>query len=106
MADSRLLRLEVAFGYVDRQMLLEVEVPEGTTAEQAVRQSGLLEQFPEIDLAVNHLGIFGRQVKPQEQPRDGDRIEVYRPLIADPKEVRKRRAAQGKQLKKGAAAEG
>mgnify|MGYP001825646348 CR=1 FL=1 len=70
--------------------------------DQAIRASGMLEQFPDIDLAVNKVGVFGKLGKLSDTLLDGDRVEIYRPLIADPKEVRKQRAAQGKATKKGA----
>ena len=76
-------------------------MPKGTTAEQAVQQSRILQKFPEIDLAQNKLGIFGKLVKADTVLREHDRVEIYRALIADPKEVRRQRAAEGKAMKKG-----
>jgi putative ubiquitin-RnfH superfamily antitoxin RatB of RatAB toxin-antitoxin module len=67
-------------------------VPAGTTVEQAIRRSGLLERFPEIDLTRDRIGIYSRWVRLDAVLREGDRIEVYRPLAADPKEVRRQRA--------------
>ncbi|GGP24266.1 MULTISPECIES: RnfH family protein [Silvimonas] len=93
--------VEVVYATRDKQKLLSVKVPEGTTAEEAVRRSGILAEFPEIDLAVNKLGIFAKAVKPDTVLREKDRVEIYRPLIADPKEVRRQRAAEGKVMKKG-----
>ncbi|HEY9150862.1 MAG TPA: RnfH family protein, partial [Gammaproteobacteria bacterium] len=78
-----------------------LEVPQGTTAGQAIERSGVLERFPGIDLATQKIGIFGKLNKPDYVLRPGDRVEIYRPLIADPKEVRKQRAAEGKRMKKG-----
>ena len=73
----------------------------GTTIQQAIELSHISERFPEIDLSVNETGIFGK-LKPLDTVlQDRDRVEIYRPLIADPKEVRKMRAAQGKKMKKG-----
>ena len=69
---------------------------------EAIELSGLLEKYPEIDLGKNKLGIFAKLVKPDAVVRHRDRVEIYRPLIADPKEVRKQRAAEGKVMKKGA----
>ena len=66
----------------------------------------LLERFPEIDLATNKVGIFGKAAALSATLTEGDRIEIYRPLIADPKEARKKRAAEGKAMKKGARAQG
>ncbi|MFA5626732.1 MAG: RnfH family protein [Thiohalomonadaceae bacterium] len=101
MENSELFKIEVAYARDDVQVILPVEVEEGATVQQAVERSGVLERFPEIDLAVNKVGIFGRLVKLDETLRARDRVEIYRPLIADPKEVRKQRAAEGKQMKKG-----
>ena len=93
--------VEVAYALPEQQLILELMVPEGTTAEQAVQQSGITVKFPEIDLAQNKLGIFGKLVKGDTVLRERDRVEIYRPLIADPKEVRRQRAAEGKVMKKG-----
>lgn len=82
---------------------MPLKVAAGTTAEEAVRASGILQKFPEIDLAQSHLGIFGRLSRNDTPLRDRDRVEIYRPLIADPKEVRRQRAAEGKPMKKGGA---
>lgn len=101
---EELLEVEVAYAQPDRQVILGVRVAAGTTLEEAVRRSGLLERFPEVDLAVNKVGIFGKASRLDAVVEAGDRVEVYRPLIADPKEARKQRAAEGKAMKKGAAA--
>lgn len=93
--------VEVAYALPKQQLILELMVPEGTTAEQAVQKSGILAKFPDIDLAQNKLGIFGKLVKADTVLREKDRVEIYRPLIADPKEVRRQRAAEGKVMKKG-----
>lgn len=89
-----MLRVEVVYALRDRQVLLTLEVEEGTTARQAVERSGVLQRFPEIDLARAGLGIFGRVVAPDTRLRDGDRVEIYRSLIADPKDARRTRAAR------------
>lgn len=96
------IQVEVAYAKMDEQTLLQLEVDADATIEQAVRQSGILERYPEIDLGKNKLGIFGKLAKLDTRLKAGDRVEIYRPLIADPKEQRKKRAAQGKQMKKGA----
>ncbi|RMG29127.1 MAG: RnfH family protein, partial [Gammaproteobacteria bacterium] len=101
MADASKIHVEVAYARPERQAVLELEVPAGTTAIEAVRQSGILSLFPEIDLEKQDLGVFGKLVKKDAVLRDGDRVEIYRPLIADPKEVRRRRAAEGKRMKRG-----
>lgn len=93
--------VEVAYALPKQQLILELMVEEGTTAEQAVLQSGILAKFPDIDLSQNKLGIFGKLVKADTVLRERDRVEIYRPLIADPKEVRRQRAAEGKVMKKG-----
>ena len=84
--------IEVVFALPDKQTLLEVVIEEGTSVEQAIQKSGMLKRYPEIDLAKNKVGIWNRTCKLTDLLRDGDRIEIYRPLIADPKEVRRRRA--------------
>jgi uncharacterized protein len=96
------LVVEVAYALPRRQLILELQVDEGTTAEQAIRTSGILEQFPEIDLENSKVGIFGKPCKLTDTLHNGDRVELYRPLIADPREIRKQRAARGKEMKKGA----
>ena len=99
------VRVEVAYAKPHEQKILSVQVEEGTSVLEAVRQSGMQSFFPEINLETSRLGLFGKAVpKPADQSvRDGDRIEIYRPLIADPKEVRKRRAEQAKQKKEASA---
>ena len=84
-----------------QQPLLRVQLAEGATVGDAIRASGMQEAFPEIDLAKNKVGIFSKLVKLDEVVRDKDRVEIYRPLIADPKEVRRKRAEEGKVTKKG-----
>ena len=79
---------------VDRQVLKSMTVTEGTTVREAALQSGLGVEFPELDLQQAPLGIFGKAVKDETELRDGDRIEVYRPLLIDPKEARRKRAGQ------------
>ncbi len=95
-ASEPMITVEVAYALSQEQTLLKLSVALGTTAEQAVRISGILDQHPEIDLGRNKLGIFGRLVKSDIVLRDKDRVEIYRPLLADPKEVRRMRARQGK----------
>ncbi len=101
MASADVIRVEVAYARPDEQLILEVELAAGSTLLQAVEQSGILEHFPEIDPAAMKVGIFGKLKKPDQILLPGDRVEIYRPLIADPKEVRKQRAAAGKRMKKG-----
>lgn len=88
------IAVEVAYALPEKQYLQRVMVEEGTTIEQAIIASGLLELRTDIDLAKNKVGIYSRPVKLHDQVSDGDRIEIYRPLIADPKELRRQRAEQ------------
>lgn len=90
------IHVEVAYALRERQALLEVEIAEGATIEEAIRRSGILEAFAEIDLLRAKVGIFGQPATLGERVRDGDRVEIYRPLIADPKEARKERARRTK----------
>lgn len=96
------ITVEVVFAKFGEQALEQLQVPADATVETVIRQSGFLERFPEIDLKANRVGIFGKATTLAATLNDGDRIEIYRPLIADPKEARKRRAAEGKVMKKGA----
>jgi putative ubiquitin-RnfH superfamily antitoxin RatB of RatAB toxin-antitoxin module len=100
MADP--ITVEVVYALKDKQELVALKLPVGVTAREAVERSGLLAKFSGIDLAKNKLGVFAKLVKPDLVLRDRDRVEIYRPLLADPKEVRKQRAAEGKTMKKGA----
>jgi len=95
------INVEVVYALPARQALLRVRLAEGATVEDAIRASGVLEAFPEIDLTRNKVGIFSKLVKLDEKVRDRDRVEIYRPLIADPKEVRRKRAEEGKATSKG-----
>ncbi len=95
------IHIEVLYALPDVQSLIPVQVTEGATVEAAIRASGMLESFPEIDLATNKVGVFSKLVKLDEMVRDKDRVEIYRPLIADPKEVRRKRAEEGKVTRKG-----
>jgi len=100
------INVEVVYALQQKQELVAVKLEEGATVRQAIEASGLLAKYPEIDLAKNKLGIFAKLAKADGVLRDKDRVEIYRPLIADPKEVRKQRAAEGKMMKKGAGEEG
>jgi putative ubiquitin-RnfH superfamily antitoxin RatB of RatAB toxin-antitoxin module len=100
------IRVEIAYALPGRQVIVPHTVPAGATIEAAIRGCGILEQFPAIDLAHNKVGVFGKLAKLSDRLHPGDRVEIYRPLIADPKEVRKKRAEAGKVMKKGAAAAG
>lgn len=96
------IRVEVVYALAGQQEIIQVTVPEGACVQDAIEQSGVLEKYPEIDLKKNKLGIFAKLSKPDTVLRDRDRVEIYRPLIADPKQVRKQRAEEGKVMKKGA----
>ena len=101
---EQVVTVEVVYATPQEQVLESLNLAVGTTVEDAIRQSGLLARFPDIDLGVNKVGVFGKVAKLDAELNDGDRVEIYRPLIADPKEARKRRAAEGKSMKKGARA--
>lgn len=90
------IRVEVVYALPERQYLRTVKLEEGSNVEQAVIASGLLELRQDIDLKKNKLGIYSRPVKLMDTVSDGDRIEIYRPLIADPKELRRIRAERSK----------
>jgi len=92
--------VEVSYALPQRQAIISLNVAKGTTVEQAIHASGILQQFPDIDLANNKVGIFGKLSKPDTVLREKDRVEIYRPLIANPKEIRRKRAAEGKDMKK------
>jgi putative ubiquitin-RnfH superfamily antitoxin RatB of RatAB toxin-antitoxin module len=89
---ERNIEIEVVYAFPENQVTRQLNVPLGTTAEQAVEFSGIIHLFPEIDLLRNKLGIFGKLIKPGTPLRNRDRVEIYRPLIVDPKESRRRRA--------------
>ena len=91
------ISIEIVYGVPEKQQLLSLVIDEGATVEQAIETSAIADLFPEIDLAINKVGIWNRAVKLTEIVKDLDRIEIYRPLIADPKEVRKRRAEKAKE---------
>ncbi len=92
MAETTRLRVQVCYALPDSAFVVDVFLPPGATLLQAVQASGLQQQYPEVDLERQKLGVFGK-VKPVDALlRDGDRVELYRPLQADPKETRRRRA--------------
>jgi uncharacterized protein len=104
MSTIETIQVEVTYARPERQDVIPVKLPVGTTLLQAVEKSGLPAKYPEIDLAKGKFGIYSKLAKPDTVLRDRDRVEIYRPLIADPKEVRKQRAAEGKVMKKGGGA--
>jgi|SRR5210317_297310 putative ubiquitin-RnfH superfamily antitoxin RatB of RatAB toxin-antitoxin module len=99
MSDINTIDVEVAYALPQKQALLALTVNAGTTVLQAAQQSGVVEQFEDVDLENAKFGIFGKVVSPTQVLNEGDRVEIYRPLIADPKEVRKARAARVKERK-------
>lgn len=101
MTGAEKIKVEVVYARPEEQALLSLEMEAGATLHEAVERSGILQHFPEIEPDKAKMGIFGKLQKADTVLRDGDRVEIYRPLIADPKEVRRNRAAQGKVMKKG-----
>ena len=91
------ITVEVAYALPERQSLLTVSVSKSATVQQIIEQSGILQQFADIDLTQQKVGIWSRPVKLTDTVKAGDRIEIYRPLIADPKDLRRRRAEKAKE---------
>jgi putative ubiquitin-RnfH superfamily antitoxin RatB of RatAB toxin-antitoxin module len=94
--EENTIHVEVVYALPHEQRVLSLVVSPSMTVEEIIRQSGVLNMYPEIDLAENKVGIFSRPVKLDATVRDRDRIEIYRPLLADPKEIRRKRAEQAK----------
>ena len=94
MADSETIAVQVCYALPGSTSMSTLHVHAGSTLAQAIEASGILAQFPELDLAVNRTGIFGKLKTPDTVVREGDRIEIYRALLADPKDARRRRAGQ------------
>jgi len=88
--------VEVAYGLPDRQALLQVELPDGASVAEAIEASGIREAFPGLEVAAERVGIWGRKAALDQPLSDGDRVEIYRPLLAEPKEARRARAAADK----------
>ncbi len=97
MNEDNTISVEVAYALPHKQAIVEVRVAAGATALQAAQQSGITDTFDGIDLDNAKFGVFGKLVSPGQVLRAGDRVEIYRPLIADPKEVRRARAARAKE---------
>ena len=95
---SELVDIEVAYSTPDREIIIALKLPRGATANDAIERSGILQQAPEIDFAKNRIGIYGKLCAPNQMLHPHDRVEIYRPLTVDPKEIRRLRA--GKNLKK------
>ncbi|MCB1956970.1 MAG: RnfH family protein [Rhodocyclaceae bacterium] len=99
---SGTIEVEVVYAQKARQEVVRLRLVEGATVKQAIDASGLLQRHPEIEVGKgNKVGIFAKLTKLDATLHDKDRVEIYRPLIADPKEVRRKRAAEGKVMKKG-----
>ncbi len=97
-----MIKIEVVYPLRDRQTFVQLDLVEGSTIQEAIEASGLLREFPEIDPGGrNKVGVWNKLAKLETVLRDHDRVEIYRPLKADPKEIRKQRAAEGKAMKKG-----
>jgi putative ubiquitin-RnfH superfamily antitoxin RatB of RatAB toxin-antitoxin module len=97
------MMVEVIYALPEEQTLFSVNMTGEATVKDVILQSKILDEYSELDIEAMDVGLFGKATKMDQAVRDKDRIEIYRPLIADPKEVRKRKAAEGKQLKKGGA---
>ena len=96
MNEDNTIGVEVAYALPHKQAIVEVQVAAGATALEAAQQTGIADKFDGIDLDNAKFGIFSKVVSPGQALREGDRVEIYRPLIADPKEVRKARAARAR----------
>lgn len=103
MSETVMINVEVAYALPDRQRIVELQVPDGTTAREAVQQSGIVRLFPEIDIDSAVMGVFGQVLGSKGLPaadeypmKERDRVEIYRPLIADPKEARRKRAEKAR----------
>ncbi len=94
--NQSLIRVEVVYALPHEQKVFELAVSSDMSVQEIIEQSGVLESYPEIDLKSNKVGVFSRNIKLDANVRDKDRIEIYRPLLADPKEIRRKRAEQKK----------
>ena len=88
------MRIEVVYALPQRQERVSLDLAPGSTVLDAIQASGLLQRLPEIKLS--RAGVWGRPASPDTRLRDRDRVEIYRPLIADPKEIRRRRAGKAR----------
>ena len=101
MSAVETINVEVAYALPEKQVIIPVNVDAGTTIGGAIVQSGIMIEFPDLDIENSQVGIFGKVAPMTKVLADGDRVEIYRPLKADPKEVRRKRAAEGKVTRKG-----
>ncbi|WP_417550375.1 RnfH family protein [Methylophaga sp.] len=102
--DAKLITVEVAYALPDEQVIMSLEVADNTSVEQAIKRSGILERYPQINIDTDKVGIFGKICKLDATLSHKDRIEIYRPLIADPKESRRQKAEMEKKNKTAEAA--
>lgn len=93
---NKTVSVQVVYATAEKQVLKKITVPECATVEMAIVSSGLLAEFPEIDLQKNDVGVFSERRQLSDVVCEGDRVEIYRPLIADPKEVRRHRAQEAR----------
>lgn len=98
MAEPETIEVEVVFALAERQELVAIALPPGATVGDAIEQSGIAAKFPEQDLSACETGIWGRLVDRSRSLQDGDRVEIYRPLEIDPREARRKLAAEGKSM--------
>jgi hypothetical protein len=96
METTKTITVEVAYALPTEQIILTIEIPSECSVEDAIKRSGILEKYPQIDLATDKVGIFGKMCKLDGTMRHKDRIEIYRKLIADPKESRRQKAEMEK----------
>ena len=94
--DNNQITVEVAYAEPDKQSIISIEVAEGTTIAEAIQQSNIIAEFPDIDLETAKIGVFGKIAKADKVLRHKDRVEIYRKLIADPKESRRQQAEMQK----------
>ncbi|MEL6117791.1 RnfH family protein [Photobacterium sp. SP02] len=94
---NNLIHVEVVYALPNTQRVIKLAITPDTPVQEIIERSGVLEMYPEIDLKKNKVGVFSRTVKLDARVHEGDRIEIYRPLLADPKEIRRKRAEQAKQ---------
>jgi putative ubiquitin-RnfH superfamily antitoxin RatB of RatAB toxin-antitoxin module len=100
-AAESLLSVDVVYAWPGEQVVVGVQLPRGSTIQDAIDLSGIARQFPEINLVAGKVGVFGKRRAPSTPLRDGDRVEIYRPLLIDPKDARHARVRPGKPRDKG-----
>ncbi|MCL9783958.1 RnfH family protein [Vibrio sp. S4M6] len=98
--EGQMIHVEVVYALPHEQRVLNLAVSSEMTVKEIIEHSGVLEQYPQIDLDKNKVGVFSRNISLDATVNDKDRIEIYRPLLADPKEIRRKRAEQAKEVGK------